>query len=41
MPNERLRDALLRNGLDLDHVVRATSVDPKTVERWISKGRLP
>jgi hypothetical protein len=41
MPNERLRDALLRNGLGLDQVSRATSVDPKTVERWISKGRLP
>src|ERR1700712_4603532 len=41
MPNERLRDALLRHGLDLDQVARATRVDPKTVERWISKGRLP
>ena len=41
MPNERLRDALLRHGLGLDQVARATSVDPKTVERWISKGRLP
>jgi transcriptional regulator with XRE-family HTH domain len=41
MPNERLRDALLRNGLGLDQVAKATSVDPKTVERWISKGRLP
>ncbi|MGH3828349.1 MAG: DUF5919 domain-containing protein [Pseudonocardiaceae bacterium] len=41
MPNERLRDALLRHGLDLDQVATTTSVDPKTVERWISKGRLP
>jgi len=41
VPNERLRDALLRHGLDLDQVARVTSVDPKTVERWISKGRLP
>lgn len=41
MPNERLRDALLRNGLSLEQVAKATSVDPKTVERWISKGRLP
>ena len=41
MPNERLRDALLRHGLGLDQVARATRVDPKTVERWISKGRLP
>jgi hypothetical protein len=41
MPNERLRDALLRHGLDLDQVVWVTRVDPKTVERWILKGRLP
>lgn len=41
MTNERLRDALLRNGLDLDQVSLATKVDPKTVERWITKGRLP
>lgn len=41
MANERLRDALLRNGLDLEHVANATSVDPKTVERWITKGRTP
>jgi hypothetical protein len=41
MTNERLRDALLRNGLDLDQVAKVTRVDPKTVERWITKGRLP
>lgn len=41
MPNERLRDALLRNGLTPDHVARAVDVDPKTVERWITKGRAP
>ena len=41
MTNERLRDAILRTGLDLDHVARATGVDPKTVERWITKGRMP
>ncbi|KAA2252156.1 XRE family transcriptional regulator [Solihabitans fulvus] len=41
MPNERLRDALLRNGLDLDHVAKATGTDPKTVERWITRGRTP
>ncbi|OLR90390.1 DUF5919 domain-containing protein [Actinokineospora bangkokensis] len=41
MPNERLRDALHRNGLDLTHVARAASVDPKTVERWITQGRTP
>ena len=41
MTNERLRDALLRHGLDLTHVANVTKVDPKTVERWITKGRLP
>lgn len=41
MTNERLRDAMLRNGLDLDQIAQATKVDPKTVERWITKGRLP
>jgi transcriptional regulator with XRE-family HTH domain len=41
MPNQRLRDALLRNGLDFDHVAKATGVDPKTVERWITKDRTP
>jgi hypothetical protein len=41
MPNERLRDALLRNGLTLEKVAAAVDVDPKTVERWITKGRLP
>ena len=41
MPNDRLRDALLRNGLDFDHVAKATGVDPKTVERWITQDRTP
>lgn len=41
MTNERLRDAILRTGLDLDHVARATGVDPKTVERWITTDRVP
>jgi transcriptional regulator with XRE-family HTH domain len=41
MPNERLRDALLRNGLTPKQVADATGVDQKTVERWISKGRTP
>ncbi|WP_280356383.1 XRE family transcriptional regulator [Nocardia otitidiscaviarum] len=41
MANERLREALLRNGLDIDHVAEATGVDQKTVERWITKGRAP
>jgi hypothetical protein len=41
LPNERLRDALLRNGVDLLQVAKATGVDPKTVERWITKDRTP
>lgn len=41
MPNERLRDALLRNGFTPDQVAKAINVDPKTVERWITKGRAP
>ncbi|MFI6030496.1 DUF5919 domain-containing protein [Amycolatopsis magusensis] len=41
MANERLRDALLRNGLDPEQVAKAVNVDPKTVERWITKGRTP
>ena len=41
MPNERLRDALLRSGVNLEQVAEAAGVDPKTVERWITKGRTP
>ncbi|MFC4086338.1 DUF5919 domain-containing protein [Amycolatopsis samaneae] len=41
MPNERLRDALLRNGLALEQVAEAVGVDQKTVERWITKNRTP
>ncbi|GAA3044382.1 XRE family transcriptional regulator [Actinokineospora globicatena] len=41
MANERLRDALLRSGLDINQVAKATNVDPKTVERWITQGRTP
>lgn len=41
MPNQRLRDALLRNGFGFDQVAKVTGVDPKTVERWITKGRTP
>lgn len=41
MPNERLRDALLRKGLTTDQAAGELGVDPKTVERWITKGRTP
>ncbi|MCP3804415.1 DUF5919 domain-containing protein [Allokutzneria sp. A3M-2-11 16] len=41
MANERLREALLRKGFDLEHAAAATGVDRKTVERWITQGRVP
>jgi hypothetical protein len=41
MPNDRLRDAMLRNGLTPAAVADGISVDPKTVERWITKDRTP
>jgi Domain of unknown function (DUF5919) len=41
VPNERLRDALLRNGLTFGQVANAIKVDPKTVERWVTKDRTP
>jgi transcriptional regulator with XRE-family HTH domain len=41
MPNDRLRDVLLRHGLTPDHVADRLGVDRKTVERWITTGRTP
>lgn len=41
MPNERLRDALLRGGITPDAAAERTGVDAKTVERWITQGRNP
>ncbi|MCK2237828.1 MULTISPECIES: XRE family transcriptional regulator [unclassified Crossiella] len=41
MPNERLRDALLRKGFSPADVADKLRVDHKTVERWITKGRTP
>jgi hypothetical protein len=41
MANDRLRDALLRNGLTPELVAERVGVDPKTAERWITKGRPP
>ena len=38
MPNERLRALLLERGETPDKLAEAVSVDPKTVERWITKG---
>ena len=41
MPNERLRALLLERGQTPDKLADAVSVDPKTVERWVTKGRTP
>jgi transcriptional regulator with XRE-family HTH domain len=41
MPNERLRALLLERGQTPDKLAEAVSVDPKTVERWVTKGRTP
>lgn len=41
MPNDRLRDALSRNGLTPHNAAGAIGVDAKTVERWITQGRTP
>lgn len=41
MPNERLRALLLERGETLAKLAEATQVDAKTVERWITKGRVP
>jgi transcriptional regulator with XRE-family HTH domain len=39
--NERLRAALLERGVKLEELAAAIEVDPKTAERWITKGRTP
>lgn len=41
MSNDRLRDAILRNGLTPTEVAEKIGVDPKTVERWITQDRTP
>jgi lambda repressor-like predicted transcriptional regulator len=41
MPNERLRAALLEQGMTIAMLAEAIDVDPKTVERWITKNRTP
>ena len=41
MPNERLRAALLEHGLTPSTLGDEIGVDHKTVERWISLGRIP
>ena len=41
MVNERLRQAILDADLSLDDLAAEIGTDPKTVERWITKGRVP
>lgn len=41
MANERLRAALLERGASVADLAEAVDVDPKTVERWITRGRTP
>lgn len=40
MANERLQSAMKSAGVDIEAIVEATNVDPKTVYRWIN-GRVP
>lgn len=39
--NQRLYDAIRQSGKRLEDIAEAVDVDPKTVSRWITDGRLP
>src|SRR5947209_13407737 len=39
--NQRLHDAIRQSGRRFDDIADAVGADPKTVERWITTGRLP
>lgn len=39
--NERLRSALAQRDITVEQLAEACAVDPKTVDRWISSGRVP
>jgi hypothetical protein len=39
--NERLRTTMLRAGLTVADLAECAGVEVKTVERWISLGRVP
>lgn len=41
MPNDRLRDALLRNGLTIETTADSLEVSTKTVVRWSERVELP
>jgi transcriptional regulator with XRE-family HTH domain len=39
--NVQLRDAMLASGIEPRELARKVGIDPKSVERWITKGRIP
>ena len=41
MANERLRQAIFDADLSVDDSAIEVGIDPKTIERWIAKGRVP
>ncbi|GAB2500733.1 helix-turn-helix domain-containing protein [Nocardiopsis aegyptia] len=41
MSNERLRIALARSGHTAASLAQQVGTDPKTIERWVNKGRVP
>lgn len=41
MSNERLRSTLLARGMTVQGLAEAIEVNPKTVERWITQGKVP
>lgn len=41
MANDRLKMAVAESGLSIEALSEQAGVDPKTVERWISSGRVP
>jgi transcriptional regulator with XRE-family HTH domain len=41
MPNERLRDAILKQGLTPAALAEKLGVDAKTAERWLTQDRVP
>lgn len=41
MTNERLRGALLNAGMTAAALAEVVRVDPKSVSRWLTEGRVP
>jgi hypothetical protein len=41
MPNERLRSSIIAANLSIIDLATHVGVDPKTVERWVTKARIP